>query len=170
MTIILFVAFIIFVINTVSNSAKGKTMPTFQPAKNAMVKTLEKSNQPSMNLFRRIHLALYGDKTLVAELCRCDGDLIKHRTYIRVQWINSTTCNAEDGLPHNQFLMVLEDGKRLSLPIIEDEDGKLWVTYQGQRYNRWDSAVQVRRGLLEVLRGAGCKTKPAPAWREPVVS
>ena len=161
MTAIFIIALLVFIFFGVNGHrvAYAKPAKAMQPAKVMKV-------NPSF--FQRLKIALYGEKVLIAELCRCDGDWIKHRTHIRVQWVNSTTCNAEDGFQYHQLLMVLEDGKRLSLPIAEDKDGKYWVTYQGQQYNRWDSAVQVRRGLLAVFRGDGCKVKPVALLRDPV--
>jgi hypothetical protein len=162
----IFIAFIfISIFNHFYSQAKqgkAKFAPPVKP-----VKTATKAKQPSQSFVQRMKLALYGDKALVAELCRCDGDIIEHRTYVRVQWMNSITSFAEDGLQYHQFQMVLGDGKRLSLPMTE-KDGKLWVTYQGQRYNRWDSMVRSRTGLLAALRGENRKPASQVRKYEPV--
>jgi hypothetical protein len=153
MTFIFLFLFAYMIVQAGSNKATAtvgkyaKAAPTPVPAKQPA-----KPAAPRLGAKRRISTALYGDKALMVELCVCEGDIIRQRTYVRVQWANSTTCHAEDGPEHHQFVMVLEDGKRVNLPITVKDDGK-WVTYQGQRYNRWDSMVHSRVGLLDVLRG-----------------
>lgn len=163
MTAILVIAFLIFIFNHVAQGTKAKPAKFVKP-----VKTATKAKQPSQSFVQRMKLALYGEKALVAELCRCDGDIIEYRIHVRVQWVNSTICyHKDDGLQYRQFLMVLEDGKRLSLPMTE-KDGKLWVTYQGQQYNRWDSMVRSRTGLLAVLRGENRKPASQVRKYEPI--
>jgi hypothetical protein len=150
---IIFILFAGFMINSAfaafgGSAAQGKskavrlTTPVVAPAR--------KTSKTSLSA------SLFGEKVVIVRLSGRDGI----QQDVRVQWMNATVCiHPEDGLRYCQFLMVLENGKRVSLPITENEE-KRWVTYQGIQYNRWNTEVRTRRGLLEVLRGDGCKTVP----------
>lgn len=162
------VIFIIVVLMLVSSQIAGKknAKPALAVVQPKVPNLPAPDKQPSVGVFRHIHAALHGEKALMVELTLVKDGLLKHKTRIRVQWMNATTCHAEDGLPHHQFLMMLEDGKRVSLPIFLGRDGKHWVTYQGKDYNGWADIAHVRCGLFETL---GCKATSRMAKKcEPV--
>lgn len=161
MTIIFLLAFLIFVTNTVTKTGKAKTVQfAAQPKKRA--------KPASAGLYQRTKTFLFGEKSVIVRLSRnTDGGETQHQVDVRVQWMNSTACiHVEDGLRYCQFLMVLENGKRVSLPITE-KDAEFTVTYQGQRFNHWDCEVRVRPGLVDVLRGDGRKAVSVPFRCEP---
>lgn len=159
MTTILLFAILIFVaIKAVRKTGKVKTVRlTATPPKRAKLKP-----EPASLSFKTL---LFGEKAVIVHLFRdsADGE-IQHQVDVRVQWVNSTTCiHVEDGLRYCQFLMVLENGKCITLTPTE-KDGKNWVTYQDQPFNRWDCEVCVRHGLLSRTGLTSKGQIPAPVW------
>ncbi|WMP17285.1 hypothetical protein [Thiothrix lacustris] len=98
-------------------------------------------------------MTMFGGKKVIVHLFRDapDGET-QHQVDIGVLWMNFTTCiHPDDGLRYCQFLMVLESGKRIFLPIIE-KDAEFTVLYQGQRFNRWECEVCLRERPHFALR------------------
>ncbi|SEA76453.1 MAG: hypothetical protein QJT81_14135 [Candidatus Thiothrix putei] len=163
MTTILLFAILIFVaIKAVRKTGKVKTVRlTATPPKRAKLKP----EPASLSLYKRTKTLLFGEKAVIVHLFRdsADGE-IQHQTSIRVQWLNSTVCHhPDDGLRYSQFLMLLENGKRITLTPTE-KDGKNWVTYQDQPFNRWDCEVCVRHGLLSRTGLTSKGQIPASVW------